>query len=599
MKCKPPHISSFSIRRNVILLMVMTLISLPMFTNCGSRRHDPRLERISEFVSESPEVALDSLEAINKEDFGESDRAYYNLLTIKARDKVYIVHTSDTLVLSVIDYYTDHRDDALTPEALYYGGRVYSDIGDYQTALNYFQQALDKLTTNTSDITLRGNVLSQTGGLLMDLGMFTQSIPYIKEVMEINQRTNDTLNLAYNNRMLGCVFMEMQEYDSAEYYFKKSLTHLKSLPSEFGIETQVFQAANKYERGEIDSALFLIRPTINNISENFKSYTLSYSAKIYYAAHLYDSAYLYSRKLINDPAFNNRKTGFMILLTPELSKVLPQDSVEQILSNYKTVLEDNFYNRQSEETLIQNSRYNYQVHDRNRLNAEIKSKRLTMSILTMTCILLVCIVVGLAIYLRYKNKIIELQSTISSLNKIAESLNTANNCSDSNGAENVRNNTISQMRQDFLPNSSESNITEQSLKTEIKEILESIKNSSRSYQIPERLLASETFTAIRTHISDGSIIPSSEEYIWKDLEKIVIEEFPNFIERLQLLLGKFPDETNLRFCMLLKCGVTSAQASRLFGRSKSSISYRRAVLCTKILGDKSKSNYLDKVIQAL
>ena len=131
MNRKPLHIFSLSIGRNIILLIVITLISMPLFTNCGSRRHDPRLERISEFVSESPEAALDSLDAINEDELGESDRAFYDLMTIKARDKAYIVHTSDSLVSSVIDYYTHNSDDAPTPEALYYGGRVYSDLGDF------------------------------------------------------------------------------------------------------------------------------------------------------------------------------------------------------------------------------------------------------------------------------------------------------------------------------------------------------------------------------------------------------------------------------------------------------------------------------------
>lgn len=83
------------------------------------------------------------------------------------------------------------------------------------------------------------------------------------------------------------------------------------------------------------------------------------------------------------------------------------------------------------------------------------------------------------------------------------------------------------------------------------------------------------------------------------MEKIILDEFPYFLTRLQLLLGEVPDVTNLRIALLIKCGVTSAQAGRLFGRSKSTISYRRAILSTKILGDKSESNYLDKVIQAL
>lgn len=51
--------------------------------------------------------------------------------------------------------------------------------------------------------------------------------------------------------------------------------------------------------------------------------------------------------------------------------------------------------------------------------------------------------------------------------------------------------------------------------------------------------------------------------------------------------------------LLIKCEVTPIQTGWLLGRVKSTISYRRAILCSKILGDKSEINYLDDVIRAL
>lgn len=287
------------------------------------------------------------------------------------------------------------------------------------------------------------------------------------------------------------------------------------------------------------------------------------------------------------------------MLSPKLRKFIPQDSLDYFQSDYKNVMEDFFYNRESEETLIQNSRYNYQVHDRNRQEAEVKSHNLTVSLLIIAYVLLIIIVGVLIAYIRYKNKIIGLQSTINSLNKIAKSFNPTNCNLTYNTTEDNNCNNASHINQANHISVPKTNISEQSLKNEIRNILEDIKISSTSYQIPDSIMTSDAFAVIRKHISDWSIISSSEEYIWNDLEKIILDEFPYFLTRLQLLLGEVPDVTNLRIALLIKCGVTSAQAGRLFGRSKSTISYRRAILSTKILGDKSESNYLDKVIQAL
>ena len=59
----------------------------------------------------------------------EQVRMYYRLLTVKAADKAYITHTSDSIIRPVVDYYEQEGDRRLLPEAYYYAGRVYRDLG--------------------------------------------------------------------------------------------------------------------------------------------------------------------------------------------------------------------------------------------------------------------------------------------------------------------------------------------------------------------------------------------------------------------------------------------------------------------------------------
>lgn len=54
---------------------------------------------------------------------------YHRLLTVKAADKAYIPHTSDSLIRLVLDYYEQEGDRRLLLEAYYYAGRVYRDLG--------------------------------------------------------------------------------------------------------------------------------------------------------------------------------------------------------------------------------------------------------------------------------------------------------------------------------------------------------------------------------------------------------------------------------------------------------------------------------------
>ena len=63
---------------------------------------------------------------------------YYRLLCIKAKDKAYITHTSDSAILPVVKYYERKGDKKHLPEAYYYAGRVYRDLEDAPQATGLF-----------------------------------------------------------------------------------------------------------------------------------------------------------------------------------------------------------------------------------------------------------------------------------------------------------------------------------------------------------------------------------------------------------------------------------------------------------------------------
>lgn len=115
----------------------ISILILLLLISCSAPDHDQRLEHACELISKSPDEALSALEGIDYGALPEHDRHYYDFLTVKARDKAYIRHTSDSLILDIINYYSGQNTRELYPEALYYGERVYSDLGDYSTALSF------------------------------------------------------------------------------------------------------------------------------------------------------------------------------------------------------------------------------------------------------------------------------------------------------------------------------------------------------------------------------------------------------------------------------------------------------------------------------
>jgi hypothetical protein len=143
------------------------IISILFFFSlgCSNIKHDNRLTSIADIVDDSPFSAIEALDSIDHTSLNTSDRHYYDFLSIKARDKAYITHTSDSLILDVIEYYADHQTEGLYAESLYYGGRVYSDMGASPSEYSELKVARERVEPNRPVIKLvtlirAGNALS-------------------------------------------------------------------------------------------------------------------------------------------------------------------------------------------------------------------------------------------------------------------------------------------------------------------------------------------------------------------------------------------------------------------------------------------------------
>ncbi len=353
------------------ILTFLTLLLAMLAGGCHDSSRDPRLARISASVSDRPEEALASLDSIDKSDLSKSDRHYYDLLTVKARDKAYIDHESDSLVLDVIDYYSSRPEAPEYPEALYYGGRVYSDLGDYPSALRYFQLALDRLSpSNPDNLTLRSSVLSQTGSLLNLMRLYDQAVPYLEEALSIYMSRKDSLKTAYDLQLLGAIQIHTKKYSEAEASFLKSIEMSKSLPESFRARCRMYLARIKESTGDIESALMFIRHTPEQVRPITRNVSLAYAAVIYSKAGLTDSAYMYARDLINSADSLNKETGYEVLLSPALKNMSHPDTLARYYVEYKALLNSFMDENQNKQIVVQQSMYNYELQKRDRDKAE-------------------------------------------------------------------------------------------------------------------------------------------------------------------------------------------------------------------------------------
>lgn len=119
-----------------------------------------------------------------------STQMYYHLLTVKARDKAYLSHTSDSLILSVLRYYERRNDKKHLPEAYYYAGRVCADLQDAPQALGYYQKAADLLEGN-KDYRLITVVYSQMGELFLYQDVYEEALKAYRKAYQYAAKLED------------------------------------------------------------------------------------------------------------------------------------------------------------------------------------------------------------------------------------------------------------------------------------------------------------------------------------------------------------------------------------------------------------------------
>lgn len=124
------------------LLHLLFIFFIVIISACSDDRYPKQLVAADSLADKDPKRAIAQLDRMIPQikDAGEAVKNYYALLRIKADDKAYVKHKSDTAILRLVDYYEKGGDKKLLPVAYYYAGRVYFDLNNYPEALKYFQK---------------------------------------------------------------------------------------------------------------------------------------------------------------------------------------------------------------------------------------------------------------------------------------------------------------------------------------------------------------------------------------------------------------------------------------------------------------------------
>lgn len=576
--------------------IVILLLSLILATGCTRHNHDERLVKVAEMLADKPEEGLTQLDSIDADELSNRDRVYYDFLTVKGRDKAFITHTSDSLIKIVLDEVEQHPDADYYAEVLYYAGRVYSDMNDYPTALRYFQSALDLLPPETSDIILRRNVLNQTARLYDNLKLFKEAVPIMEQTLEINRQLKDTIGLIHDLQLLGHIHIRNHQYKSAEPHIREALKISTRKSAQLHAKSLMLLAAIKYKQGDLDAALRLIRHTPDSVEPITRNLALAYAADIYLAKGITDTAYACAYELIHGKDSQNKLAGYRTMLSPLLRNIVGTDRTDRYIEEYRWYVGNLFDENENQLAINQQSYYNYQLHDRDKMAAEKSSKRLkNVAVICLFAILV--LIIGVMYFKNLsKNRVIELQRALDNIDKLYEELGVLK-----------KRYTIERMALDFSDPEDKGNYgkgtalsgTEKELQNRLKkDLLALYEKSKNQIETAPDILHSSAYATLQEFIAQGKCIEKNHS-LWGELEEAVSKSAPNFKGNLLLLTSDKLTVHDFHTALLIKCGIQPLQMATLLGKSKGTIVWRRDTLSIKIFGEKLGTKVIDAIIRLL
>ena len=305
------------------------MILLLFLSACAGRRgvYPERLQRASQLVEACPDSALGYLDSLGVPFSGLSEEArmYAQLLRIKANDKLYIPHTSDSVINRIVKFYEGFGDRERLAEAYFYQGSVYRDLQDAPRAILALQAAAAQKSTND---TLNGRIYGQLASLFAYQGAYEESMEAVRNTYLYNIRCKDYKGIAYTYRNMARLFDVEGRKDSAEFYYRKAyrMMNEKSEPRwAYGILSELssfYRSSGKPESAEVCAKLVLAYAP-----DDVAQLTL---AEVYYGRRQFDSVAFYCREALKSPSLYHRRTAYRLLAcTAE-----PLDSVRRYLSRY-------------------------------------------------------------------------------------------------------------------------------------------------------------------------------------------------------------------------------------------------------------------------
>ena len=303
------------------------LLLLLLIGACGCRNRKtsyPPLIRQAEYWAEAcPDSAIACLDSIDAslQELTEEERMYCHMLRIKAEDKLYIPHTSDSLINRIVRFYEQQGDDRRLAEALYYKAGVYRDCNEPSRAIRTYLSAAE---VGCEHDTLNGRIYGQLAALYAYQKAYHESMKALRQALVYNIKCDGYLGIAYSWRDMARIFDRQYSPDSAEVYYSKAYNLMKekgfTRPA-YGVLSE--WADFSYAQGRHNTAKAFAYKILGDHFDELAALVL---AKYYWQKNNLDSALFYSVEALQTNDIYHHRTAYGILKEIALSQGKQEDA---------------------------------------------------------------------------------------------------------------------------------------------------------------------------------------------------------------------------------------------------------------------------------
>lgn len=402
-------------RKQYLFLPILAFILF----SCTDQHADSIITKAEQLLNTKPDSALAVLDDIreSKEDWPRSQQMRYELVYAQAQNKAFVNFTTDSIVLSLVDYYGRHGNANEQMMANYMAGCAYRDLEDALSALKYLNLAVDAVDENDEDCDLHTlmRVYSQMGGLYQRVAAFENERIADSNAERLAWQIGDTISALRLMRLRASTLYDALQQSEALMILDSivQFSNKHGLPEQtktiypmrikYHIQTKNATYADSLLR--VYESKMGIRPSTRD--EDIVDITHFYRKGLYYnLVEQPDSAIQMFKRLLQ--LINKRplytvgrhelREGSYHGLTEAYSLKHNPDSVIKYANLYCQWNDSSTRAKSSEHLLRYQSLYNYAIIQDQALKAEQKASRLRVIIILLVVFATTIVIVAWSIY---------------------------------------------------------------------------------------------------------------------------------------------------------------------------------------------------------